>query len=143
SPCGDFTSGLALFRRDLPDRARERRVFRRIDRPVLHFRACRILAEEVIALPVLRRPDRPRDEAAAAVGADVAEHALDAGCAERALVAADPRRGGIGRQRLVAVLATRAKLQHHSAMVAPDPPISAGRSFIFGRPSLIGSLVSW
>ena len=43
-------------------------------------RACAggILAEVVVAPPVAGRPDRPRCEAAAAVGADVAEHGVDA-----------------------------------------------------------------
>jgi hypothetical protein len=31
----------------------------------------------------------------------------------------------------------------YSANTTPDPPISLGISFIFGRPSLIHSTVSW
>lgn len=31
----------------------------------------------------------------------------------------------------------------YSGTVEPLPPISAGTSFIFGRPSRIGSFVSW
>lgn len=31
----------------------------------------------------------------------------------------------------------------YSANTTPDPPISLGISFIFGRPSLIRSTVSW
>jgi hypothetical protein len=30
----------------------------------------------------------------------------------------------------------------YSARLIPEPPISAGRSFIFGKPSFMGSLVS-
>src|SRR5690349_21306780 len=50
-------------------------------------------------------PDRPALEVAAAVGADVVEALLDAVGAERALVGADPRVGGVGRQVAVAALA--------------------------------------
>ena len=45
---------------------------RDIDRPMLDRCARRVLAEKVIALPVLRRPDGSGHEAAAAVGTDVA-----------------------------------------------------------------------
>lgn len=31
----------------------------------------------------------------------------------------------------------------HSGSATPEPPISAGRSFILGSPSRIGSTVSW
>ena len=33
-------------------------------------------------------------------------------------------------------------VDRHSATISPDPPISAGKSFIFGSPSRIGSTVS-
>jgi hypothetical protein len=32
--------------------------------------------------------------------------------------------------------------QHYSAMISPEPPISAGKSFNFGSPSRKGSTVS-
>src|SRR6185503_9301367 len=69
-------------------------------------------AEEVVTVPVRCRPDRPRREAAAAVGADVVEYRLDAGDAKRALVTANARVGRIRRQRLVAVLARWPELEH-------------------------------
>lgn len=31
---------------------------------------------------------------------------------------------------------------HHSGKTVPEPPISAGKSFSFGKPSFIGSTVS-
>ena len=34
------------------------------------------------------------------------------------------------------------KLRRYSAMLTPEPPISLGRSFIFGNPSLMRSTVS-
>ena len=83
-----------------------------VDRPVTNIGACRVLAEIVVALPVARGPDRPRNEAATAVGTDVLEHAIHARGAERALVRADARVRCLGRQRFVAVLARRSKLEH-------------------------------
>ena len=35
----------------------------------------------------------------------------------------------------------RASLSGYSGSVSPDPPISAGKSFIFGSPSFIGCTV--
>ena len=37
----------------------------------------------------------------------------------------------------------RTDSRRHSAIVTPEPPISLGMSFIFGKPSLIRSFVSW
>src|SRR5579885_945318 len=105
-------AALALLGRDAADRRRELGVRRRVDRSMLHLRARRILAEVVAVLPVARRTHRPRHEAAAAVGAYIEHHVLDAVAAERALVGADPRLRGIGRQRAVAVLAGGAQFQH-------------------------------
>ena len=64
--------------------------------------------------PGLRRPDRPRLEVAAAVRADVAQHAVDARGAEGALVGADARVRRVRGQVLVAQLAVRPQLQHGS-----------------------------
>src|SRR5688572_32556505 len=69
---------LTLVRADALDRRRERIVRRAVDGPVLDLRARGILAEKVVALPVVGGPDRPRHETAAAIRAHVAEHALDA-----------------------------------------------------------------
>src|SRR4029077_20229949 len=87
-------------------------------RTVFHPRRRGILAEMVVTFPVVRRPDRPGREAAAAVGADIAQHILDAGGAEGALVAADARLERGGRQRLVAMLAGRPQLEHHCIRAA-------------------------
>src|SRR6266478_9230697 len=57
-------------------------------------------------------PDRARHKAAAAIRADVEQHALDAIGAERALVAADPRIGRVRRQILVAIFAIRPEFEH-------------------------------
>src|SRR5213593_905774 len=82
-------STLPFLRRDVPDGRGELRISRGIHRPVPDPGARRVLAKEVVSLPVRRRPDRPRDEPAAAVRADVVQDALDAACAKRALITAD------------------------------------------------------
>src|SRR5690242_18821003 len=105
-------SGLTLVRRNAMDRRGEAPVRRALHRPVLHLAARRILAEKVAVLPVPRRPDRSRHEAAAAVRANVTEDHLHAARAKGALVAADPCLQRVGRQRLVAMLASRAQFQH-------------------------------
>lgn len=62
-----------------------------IHRPVLDVCARRVLAEKVVALPVLRWPDRPRYESAAAVRADIAQDSLNASCAKGAFITANAR----------------------------------------------------
>ena len=62
-----------------------------IDRPMLHLRTSRILAEEIIAIPVRRRSDWPRSEPTPAIGADISQNALDTGHAERTFIRANPR----------------------------------------------------
>ena len=79
----------------------------RINRSVLYLCARRVIAEEVIALPISRWPDRPGNEPASAVGADIAQDSLDASGAKRAFVAANARVKGRRRQRFVAVFAGR------------------------------------
>src|SRR5262249_14706506 len=103
--CGREPMHSALLRRYIPDRGREHRMGRRVHRPVLDLRARRILAEGVVVLPVLRRPDWSGGKPNAAVGTNVTQHVLDARSTEGALVGADPRLQGVGRERLVAMLA--------------------------------------
>src|SRR5262245_21318223 len=76
---------------DVPERRRERGdLFARIFRvPPLGRR--RVVDEPGIRPPRLRRPDRPRDEAAAAIRADVPKHGGDTVGAEGAFVGADAR----------------------------------------------------
>ncbi len=89
---------------------------RRIDRPMFHLRTSRILAEEIIAVPIRRRPDWPRDKSAPAVGTDISQNPLDTGHAKRALIRADPRLKRLRRQRLVAMFAGRSEFKHGSSM---------------------------
>ena len=68
-----------------------------INGPVLYRCARRVLTEEVVALPIFRRPDRPWDKSAATVGADILQHILNASRAKCAFVTANARIEGIGR----------------------------------------------
>lgn len=61
----------------------------RINRPVLDLGACGILAEEIVAFPVLGRPDWSRNKSTTAIWTDVTQNLVDTVGAERALVAAD------------------------------------------------------
>jgi hypothetical protein len=64
---------------------------RGINRPVLDLSARRILAEEVIAFPVLRWPDRPGYKPTATVRAHIAQDTVNTRDAERTLVSANAR----------------------------------------------------
>jgi len=84
----------------------------RIDRPVPDLRTRRVLAEEIVAFPVLRRPDRSGNETATAVRADVSQNGIDTRRAKRALVGTYARFKRVGWQCLVAVLARRSEFKH-------------------------------
>lgn len=110
--CTRGTGRLSLLRRYRPDRRGEARVLRGIDRAVLRLRARGIFSQIIVVLPVARRSRRSRRKASAAVRADVVQHSVDTGCAERALVAADPGAGRVGREGRGAALAGGLQLQH-------------------------------
>ena len=105
---------LSLLRRDIPDRRRELRMLRRINRSVPHSRARRILGEKVVTLPVRQWSDRPRRESSAAIRTDIVQDAFNAAHAERAFIGTDSRFERIRRQFLVAVFAGRTQLEHRS-----------------------------
>jgi hypothetical protein len=73
------------------DRRGELSVNRRIDRSVPGFCTCWVLAKEIVAFPVPRRPDWSWNKPATAVGTHVFQDIVDAGRAKGALVAADTR----------------------------------------------------
>lgn len=83
---------------------------------MLHRGARRIFPQEVIAMPIRRRPDRPWSEPAAAVGTDIAQHLFDARHAERAFIRADPRLKRLRRQRLIAMLTGWSEFKHGPSM---------------------------
>lgn len=63
----------------------------RINGPVLDFGARRILAQEIVTLPVSRWPDRPGNKSTTTVRAHIAQNIVNAGDAERTLVSANTR----------------------------------------------------
>src|SRR5258707_11348967 len=68
--------------------------------------------------PFLRRSDRPRRKAAAAVRADIVQLGLDAVGAERAFESADAGVRRVRRQVLVAIFAVRPELQRHGYLAS-------------------------
>lgn len=83
-----------------------------INGPMFYLGTRRIFAEVVVAVPTLRRSNRPGNEPAAAVGADIMQHVLHTRRTERTLIGADARLKRIRRQRLIAVLASRSEFKH-------------------------------
>src|SRR5690242_11042351 len=81
------------LRRYSLDALREARMRFSIDWTVFDLGARRVDAEIVVTLPVPRRPNRPCDEAAAAVRAHITEHLFDAISAESTLECTDHRFG--------------------------------------------------
>lgn len=107
---------LPLLWRYLLELGCELRVRLWIDRSVFDGRARRIVTQIVVAFPVFRWPDWPRNKAPTTVGADVMQDGFDAGGAERALVGTDTRLKGIGWQRLVAVFTGGSEFQHEISL---------------------------
>lgn len=64
-----------------------------------------------------RRSARPRQQLAAAIGADTAQPVLRTRRAKRALKRTDARLGGRGRQIAVAAFAVGAELEHGAPFV--------------------------
>src|SRR5215831_13310492 len=112
---------LSLVRWYSLDHRCELRVPLAIDRTMTYRPTAGIFPEEIIAIPVHRRPDWPRCKTAAAIRAHVTEHVVDAARAERAFERADARVARIGRQRCVAVLAAGSQLEHQ-----PGTPSNVG-----------------
>ena len=83
-----------------------------VNRPVLHRGTCWVLAQIVVTLPVMRRPNRPRRKTTTAVRADVAQNHLHTVNAKRAFETANPRVQRVRRQEFVAVFAGGAELEH-------------------------------
>src|SRR4051794_25837855 len=105
-------SCLPLFGRDVAHRRDERCQLHPVPLQVHALRGCRPLGEREPGAPLARWAYRPWHEAAAAVRADIVQHALDAVGAEGAFVGADPRVGRPRRQVLVAALAVGSELKH-------------------------------
>ena len=83
-----------------------------VNGPVFYLAAGRVLAKVVIALPVLRRPDRSGRKTTTAVRADVAQDGINTGGTERTFISTDARFKRIRWQRLVAMLAGWSEFKH-------------------------------
>ena len=94
------------FRRDGTDGGSELCMHIRINGSIFDFGAGRILAKVVVAVPILGWPDRSRHETTAAIWTNVIQDGVDTRTAERTFVTAYARLQRIGRQGLVAVLAS-------------------------------------
>src|SRR5882757_702522 len=148
-------SASPLFRRNIPNPGRMRgEIVQAIGQ--MHALVRRwTLCDRQPGTPFLCRPDRPRDETAAAVRAYIVQLVLDAVRTERALVSADARFHRMRRKILVAIFAVRPELQRHGRLVmvnasriianrtldanAENPSISAIFPQNYRRNSLSGS----
>jgi hypothetical protein len=116
----------SISRRDAPHPLGKAGVRSQVGRSMFALDACRILAEAVIASPVLLRPNWPGNEVSAAIGAVVSQQLVCAGAAEGAFEAADARLGGIRRQCLAAVFADWSEFEHRVLLSLWDIVASAG-----------------
>jgi hypothetical protein len=90
----------------------------RVNRPVLDLDTRRIFAEEVVAFPIFRRSDWPRNETTTAVRADVSQNVVDTRRTKRALVGANARFKRLRWKCFVAVLASGSKFKHIALVTA-------------------------
>src|SRR5262245_12101846 len=103
---------LSLLGRDPFEPGDELGVEHGIHRPVPNLRASWVFAQKIFPLPILRRPDRARNESATAIRANIMQDRFNAGGAERAFIAADSRFKRFGRKGSVAVLTSRSQFKH-------------------------------
>jgi hypothetical protein len=103
---------LPFFRREASKSGRKQRMSRDINRLVFDCCARRVLAKKVVTLPVVRRPDGSRNEAAATVWTDVAQHMFHAGRTKRTFIGADAGLKRVWWQSFVAVFARGSEFQH-------------------------------
>jgi hypothetical protein len=108
---------LPHVRRDGLDPRGERSMNRGIDRSVPDFGACRVLAKEVVAFPVPRRPNGSWNKSATAVRTHVFQDVIDARRAEGALVGADASVERVGSQQLIAVLTSWSQFKHGGILI--------------------------
>jgi hypothetical protein len=83
-----------------------------VNRSMLYSGARRVFAEKVVAFPISRRPDRPRNKSASTIGTDIVQNVIDARRTERTFIGANARIERIGRQCFIAVFARGSKFQH-------------------------------
>ena len=96
----------------------------RVNWPVLDLGTRRILAKEVVAFPICRRSDWPRNETTTAVRADISQNVVDTRRAKRALVGANARFKRLGWQCFVAVLASGSEFKHVALVPANETELT-------------------
>ena len=82
---------LPFLGRNAFDCGREKGMSLRVNWPVLDLSTRRIFAKEVVAFPICRGSDWPRNETTTAVRADISQNGVDTRRAKRALVGANAR----------------------------------------------------
>src|SRR5260370_35379722 len=113
----DAGESSALLRRNIPKPCRMRGDIVETKGQVNALVRRRSFFDRHAGPPFPCRPDRPRDKTAAAVRADIAEFALDAIRAERALVGAHARFHGGRWHILVPLFAVQPKWQRHGRLM--------------------------
>src|SRR5689334_6716992 len=108
---------LSFFRWNISDRSGKFGMSNYINRLVFYRCARRVLADKVVAPPIFRWPDRPRNESASTIGTDIARSVIDARRTERAFVGANTRIERIGRQCFIAVFARGSEFQHRFSLL--------------------------
>ena len=88
SSCCHFFA-LAFFRRQTVDRGHKPCVRFQVYWPVFYFRTGRVRTEEVIAFPILRWSDGPRNKTAAAIGANIFQNGIHTSGAESTFISTD------------------------------------------------------
>jgi hypothetical protein len=82
---------LPFLGRNVLDSGREKGMSFRVNWPVLDLGTRRIFAQKVVAFPICRRSDWPRNKTTTAVRADISQNVVDTRRAKRALVGANAR----------------------------------------------------
>lgn len=86
--------------------------------PVLDFGTRWVFAKIIVTVPVLRWSNWSRNESATTVGADVAQHLVDAHGTECTFITADARIKCVRQQWLIAMFAVRSEFKHRALSVA-------------------------
>ena len=98
----------------------------RVNWPVLDLGTRRIFAKEVVALPICRRSDWPRNKTTTTVRADISQNVVDTRRAKRALVGANARFKRLGWQCIVALFASGSEFKHVALVTANAVRLSRG-----------------
>lgn len=98
---------------------------REINGAVFHPCTGRVVTQKIVSFVAYGWPDRPWNEAATAVRANIPQKFIDTVCAERALVATNSRLPRGRWQGFVAVFAAWSKFEHLDAQVGTSASVLA------------------